>query len=80
MALGELKEGAIEKLLVAKAHYLLGTALRSRGNQSEATGHFRNAVRIWDEVRKEPGAEKMLDRADLKSMYTEASQALAAKN
>ena len=68
------------RLLVARAHYLLGTALRSRGNQSEAAGHFRDALRIWDAVRKEPGAEKTFDRADLKSFYAEASQALAAKN
>jgi eukaryotic-like serine/threonine-protein kinase len=68
------------RLLVARAHYLLGTASRSRGNQLEAAGHFRDAVHVWDEVRKEPGAEKSFERADLKSMYAEASQALAAKN
>jgi hypothetical protein len=55
-------------------------ALRSSANSSEAPGHFRNAVQIWDEVRKEPGAEKIFDRADLKALYTESTQAIAAKN
>jgi hypothetical protein len=65
---------------MAREHYVLGVALRSSGNQSETAGHFRNAIQIWDEVRKEPGAEKTFDRADLKSMYAESSQAIAAKN
>jgi tetratricopeptide (TPR) repeat protein/predicted Ser/Thr protein kinase len=68
------------RMLMASAHYLLGSASRSSGNQSEAAGHFRDAVRIWDEVRKEPGAEKILDRADLKSFYADASQPPTAKN
>jgi hypothetical protein len=67
-------------MLMASAHYLLGSAARSSSNQSEAAGHFRDAVRIWDEVRKEPGAEKILDRADLKSFYADASQPPTAKN
>jgi tetratricopeptide (TPR) repeat protein/predicted Ser/Thr protein kinase len=66
------------RMLMARAHYLLGSALRSSGNPSEAAGHFRDAVRIWDEVRKEPGAEKILERADLKAFYAEASQTPAA--
>jgi hypothetical protein len=65
---------------VASEHYVLGMALRSSGNASEASGHFRNAVQIWDEVRKEPGAEKILDRADLKAIYADASQVAASKN
>jgi serine/threonine protein kinase/tetratricopeptide (TPR) repeat protein len=68
------------RMQVAREHYVLGMALRSSANSSEAPGHFRNAVQIWDEVRKEPGAEKILDRADLKTMYAEASQTTASKN
>jgi len=68
------------RMLMARAHYLLGTGLRASGNPSEAANHFRDAVRIWDEVRKEPGAEKTLERPDLKSFYAEASQASTAKN
>ncbi len=80
----ELAMGNAEKLglrtLLAKDHYLLGAIFRLTGNGAEATSHYREALRSLDEVRKEAGAEKVLDRADLKSMYTEASQALAAKN
>jgi hypothetical protein len=65
---------------LAREHYVLGVATRSTGNQTEAASHFRNAVQIWDEVRKEPGAEKILERGDLKSMYAESSQAMAGKN
>jgi tetratricopeptide (TPR) repeat protein len=68
------------RMLMARTHQLLGTALRSSGNSAEAANHFREALRIWDDVRKEPGAEKTLDRLDLKSFYDEATQALAAKN
>jgi serine/threonine protein kinase/tetratricopeptide (TPR) repeat protein len=68
------------RMLMARTHQLLGTALRSSGNSAEAANHFRDALRIWDDVRKEPGAEKTLDRLDLKSFYDEATQALAAKN
>jgi serine/threonine protein kinase/tetratricopeptide (TPR) repeat protein len=68
------------RMLMARTHQLLGTALRSSGNSAEAANHFRDALRIWDDVRKEPGAEKTLDRLDLKSFYDEASQAVAAKN
>jgi serine/threonine protein kinase/tetratricopeptide (TPR) repeat protein len=68
------------RMQVAREHYVLGMALRSGGNTSEASGHLRNAVQIWDEVRKEPGAEKILNRADLKAMYADASQTAASKN
>jgi tetratricopeptide (TPR) repeat protein len=68
------------RMQLAREHYVLGVATRSSGNQTEAAGHFRNAVQIWDEVRKEPGAEKILDRGDLKTMYSESTQAMATKN
>jgi serine/threonine protein kinase/tetratricopeptide (TPR) repeat protein len=68
------------RMQLAREHYVLGMATRSSGNQTEAAGHFRNAVQIWDEIRKEPGAEKILDRGDLKSMYAESSQTVVGKN
>jgi TolA-binding protein len=72
----------IEKLglrtLLARAHYLLGTALRESGNGTEATGHYREAVRLFDEIRKEAGAEKVMERADLKPIYTESARWMQA--
>jgi eukaryotic-like serine/threonine-protein kinase len=58
----------------ARVHYLLGNALRLSGNTADASAQYRQAVSLIDDMRKDPGAEKLLDRADLKAMYTQASQ------
>jgi serine/threonine protein kinase/tetratricopeptide (TPR) repeat protein len=62
------------RTLLARAHYLLGTALRETGNGTEATGHYREALRLLDEIRKEAGAEKVVERADLKPIYAESAR------
>jgi tetratricopeptide (TPR) repeat protein/predicted Ser/Thr protein kinase len=70
--------GTAEKLglrtLQVRGHYLLATALRATGNKSEAAGHNREALRMLDEMRKEVGAEKVLERADLKPIYEESNR------
>ena len=70
--------GTAEKLglrtLQVRGHYLLATALRATGNESEAASHNREALRMLDEMRKEAGAEKVLERADLKPIYTESKR------
>jgi hypothetical protein len=33
-----------------------------------------------DEIKKDPGAEKAFERADLKSLYSDAAQAIASRN
>jgi tetratricopeptide (TPR) repeat protein/predicted Ser/Thr protein kinase len=58
----------------ARVHYLLGNALRLSGNTADASAQYRQAVSLIDDMRKDPGAEKLLDRADLKALYTQASQ------
>jgi tetratricopeptide (TPR) repeat protein len=69
------------KPLSAKAHYLLATALRASGNQVEAQQHYRDSVQLLDAMRKEPGAEKILQRSDLKTIYDDANRWLeTAKN
>ncbi len=62
------------KPLSARAHYLLGNALRTSGNQAEAQRHYRDAVQLLDAMRKEAGAEKILQRSDFKTMYEEATR------
>jgi eukaryotic-like serine/threonine-protein kinase len=62
------------RTLLAREHYLLATALRETGDPTEATGHYREALRLLDEIRKEAGAEKLVERADLKPIYTESSR------
>jgi hypothetical protein len=63
-----------------RIHYLLGTALQSAGNPADASQHYRMAVKLIDDMQKDAGAEKLLERADLKAMFTEATQAAAAAN
>jgi len=62
------------KPLSAKAHFLLGNALRASGKQAEAQPHYQNALQLLDGMRQEPGAEKLLDRADFKSIHDEATR------
>jgi tetratricopeptide (TPR) repeat protein/predicted Ser/Thr protein kinase len=61
------------KPLSVKAHYLLGTTLRTSGDAAEAQQHYRSAVQTLDGMRKEAGAEKILQRSDFKTVYDDAS-------
>jgi eukaryotic-like serine/threonine-protein kinase len=61
----------------ARIHYLLGNTLRLGGNAAEASDHYRQAVNSLDEMKKEPGAEHLTDRSDLRPVYAEASRWLA---
>jgi serine/threonine protein kinase/tetratricopeptide (TPR) repeat protein len=62
------------KPLSARAHFLLATIARESGNNSEAQGGYRGVVQLLDDMRKEPGADKILQRVDFKAMYDEASR------
>jgi tetratricopeptide (TPR) repeat protein/predicted Ser/Thr protein kinase/TolB-like protein len=69
------------KPLSTKAHYVLGTVLRQSGNPADAQDHYRNSAQLIDTMRKEPGAEKILQRSDFKAIYDAASRwSQAAKN
>jgi eukaryotic-like serine/threonine-protein kinase len=74
----EQSMGSSEKLgmrmQTAKIHYLLGTSLRLSGSSSEAPGHYREALRLLDEMKKEPGANQLLDRSDLHTIYAESTR------
>jgi eukaryotic-like serine/threonine-protein kinase len=76
--------GRSEKLgaryLSTLTHYLLGDAYRLSGDGADASSQYRQALTLMDEMHNEPGAEKLLDRSDLKSLYNEASRFVAAKN
>jgi tetratricopeptide (TPR) repeat protein len=62
------------KPLSARAHYLLANDLRASGDAAEAQQHYRNAVELIDAISKDAGSEKILQRADIKMMYDEASR------
>ncbi len=67
--------------LSARIHYLLATLARESGNSNEARDNDREALRLLDAMKKDPGAEKLLQRADFKAMYDSATAgAQAAKS
>ena len=61
------------RTLSAQGHYLLATTLRATGNGKEAASRYREAIRLLDQIRKEAGAERVMERADLKSIYTDST-------
>jgi tetratricopeptide (TPR) repeat protein len=58
----------------ARIHCLLGHALRLGGKGAEASSHYRQATDLINEMTKEPGAEKLTERFDIRSLYSEASR------
>jgi tetratricopeptide (TPR) repeat protein len=67
------------RMETARIQYLLGTVLRSAGSAGESSSHYREALRILDEIKSEPGAQDLLQRADLKSLYDDAVRWSSAK-
>ncbi len=63
-----------QRSLSAEAHYLLATIARNSGDDAEAKDNYREVVRTLDAIRKEAGAEKLLQRSDLKLMYEESTR------
>jgi len=70
--------GASEKLglrlQMARIHYLLGETMRLHGEAADAPSQYRQALTLLDEIKKDPGAEHVLERADLKSIYEGATR------
>jgi eukaryotic-like serine/threonine-protein kinase len=62
------------KPLSAKAHFLLGNALRESGNQSEAQQHYRSTLKLLDDMVRDPGGDKILQRFDFRMIYNEATR------
>jgi serine/threonine protein kinase/tetratricopeptide (TPR) repeat protein len=69
------------RALQARAHSLLATDLRLSGNTSEAANHYREALHLLEEIRKETGNDVVLKRADLAALSAEATRyASGSKN
>ncbi|MFY9561212.1 MAG: tetratricopeptide repeat protein [Terriglobales bacterium] len=69
------------KPLGARVRFLLATAARQSSRTSEAQDNYRGAVQLLDAMRKEQGADKILQRSDFKTMYDESTRwSQAAKN
>ncbi len=69
-----LSEKLGEQPLSARAHYLLATIARDSANNADAQENYRAVVRILDAMKKEAGAEQLLQRSDLKLMYEESTR------
>jgi tetratricopeptide (TPR) repeat protein/predicted Ser/Thr protein kinase len=62
------------RLQTAIIHFQLGNLLKQTGDASGSAGQYGEAATLLDEIKKEQGAEHILDRADLKAMYNDSTQ------
>jgi eukaryotic-like serine/threonine-protein kinase len=76
-ALGQSEKLGL-RLQTVRIHFLLGEVLRLTGKSSEASSQYSQARSMLDELKKEPGAEHLLDRSDLQKMYAAAGSSTAA--
>ena len=60
--------------LSARTHYLLATIAQDSGDNSEAQDNYREVVRLLDTMKKDPGAEKLLERWDFKAIYDDSTR------
>jgi tetratricopeptide (TPR) repeat protein len=67
-----------QQALSARSHYLLGTITRDAKENSEARDHFRWVINTLDTMKKDQGAENLLERADMKEMYEDSANWLKA--
>jgi len=65
------------RLQTALIHYQLGNVLKQKGDAAGAAAEYRQAATMLDEIKKEQGAEKVLQRADLKPVYEQSTQGSA---
>jgi eukaryotic-like serine/threonine-protein kinase len=68
-------EKAGMRLDTARIYYLSGATARLGGgaDRSQISYYYREAVRLLDAIRSEPGAENLLRRPDLKTIYDDAN-------
>jgi tetratricopeptide (TPR) repeat protein len=61
--------------LSVRIHYLLAVIERDSGNSNEARDNYRHVLRLLDAMMRDPGAEKLIQRADFKAMYDASTSA-----
>ena len=69
-ALGQA-EGLGMRVELACAQYLLGKAVALTGKSKETASHYQAAARILQSLSKQAGVAHILERADLKKMYSD---------
>jgi tetratricopeptide (TPR) repeat protein len=77
-ALGQSEKWGLQPL-TARGHYLLASVLRTSGDAASAQNHYQDAIRLLDNMQKEAGAEKLLQRSDLAAMYKDSTRWAEAK-
>jgi serine/threonine protein kinase/tetratricopeptide (TPR) repeat protein len=60
--------------LLLRAHFFLGKMFRDQKADADATRHYQQALNLLDGIKKDPGSDKVMERADFKTIYTEADQ------
>jgi tetratricopeptide (TPR) repeat protein/predicted Ser/Thr protein kinase len=66
------------RLETARIHYLLGDAMRLSGSREEASQQYQLAHRSLEDISKDPGAEHLLERFDLRTMFAESGRLTVA--
>jgi eukaryotic-like serine/threonine-protein kinase len=66
------------RLETARIHYLLGDADQFSGNAGESSQQYELARNLFEELKKDPGAEHLLERSDLRTMYASANHTTTA--
>jgi hypothetical protein len=72
-ALGRI-EGLNLRVLQAKTHALLGTIFAETGKAPDARRQRTQALRMFEELRKEAGTDRVLARSDLAAALKEAQR------
>ncbi len=58
----------------ARAQYGLASLLVQSGKPKDATSHYREVVRILESISREDNTGRILDRADLQTIYRESTK------
>jgi tetratricopeptide (TPR) repeat protein len=58
---------------LARIYYLLGKSARMSGSGVRAAEYYQQAAQLLDSVDSDPGAENILHRTDVKTMYDECN-------
>ena len=60
--------------LLLRAHFLLGKMFRDQKADADATRHYQQALNLLDGIKKDPGSDKVTERADFKAINAEGDQ------
>jgi len=60
--------------LSARAHHFLAVIAKESGAATDASDHSREVIRLLDGMKKDAGADKLLQRADFKTIYDAAGK------